>query len=231
MRFFENRESTGELLGFSIDQESVELNAYLVKEKKILAKMAKLLNRNKTYDTLSKDVDVLTQLINDCFFDENTGFYYDLKISAKALKPMQCEGKLLTERGMGPEGWSPLWAGVAQQHQAEKVVSNMMSEKHFNAVIPLPTAAFTNPAYDQGIYWRGRVWLDQFYFGIKALANYGYNQHAKALTMKLFNNAQGLVLNDPIRENYNPETGAMQGATNFSWSAAHLYMLSVEENK
>ncbi|WP_286233514.1 alpha-glucosidase [Thalassotalea sediminis] len=231
VRFFENRESTGELLGFSIDQESVELNAYLVKEKKILAKMAKLLNRNKTYDTLSKDVDVLTQLINDCFFDENTGFYYDLKISSKALKPMQCEGKLLTERGMGPEGWSPLWAGVAQQHQAEKVVSNMMSEKHFNAVIPLPTAAFTNPAYDQDIYWRGRVWLDQFYFGIKALANYGYNQHAKALTMKLFNNAQGLVLNDPIRENYNPETGAMQGATNFSWSAAHLYMLSVEENK
>jgi putative isomerase len=28
-----------------------------------------------------------------------------------------------------------------------------------------------------------------------------------------------------IRENYNPETGAVQGATNFSWSAAHLLML------
>ncbi|KAL8205077.1 UNVERIFIED_CONTAM: hypothetical protein K2H54_000133 [Gekko kuhli] len=27
------------------------------------------------------------------------------------------------------------------------------------------------------------------------------------------------------RENYNPETGAMQGASNFSWSSAHLYML------
>lgn len=28
-----------------------------------------------------------------------------------------------------------------------------------------------------------------------------------------------------IRENYNPLTGMQQGAPNFSWSAAHLYML------
>lgn len=40
-----------------------------------------------------------------------------------------------------------------------------------------------------------------------------------------FNNAEGLAGSGPIRENYNPETGAMQGASNFSWSSAHLYML------
>ncbi len=39
------------------------------------------------------------------------------------------------------------------------------------------------------------------------------------------NNAEGLAGSGPIRENYNPETGAMQGASNFSWSSAHLYML------
>ncbi|MCP5750382.1 hypothetical protein NL359_35255, partial [Klebsiella pneumoniae] len=34
-----------------------------------------------------------------------------------------------------------------------------------------------------------------------------------------------LTADGPIQENYNPLTGAQQGAPNFSWSAAHLYML------
>lgn len=229
VRFFENRDSQGQLLGFSIDQESVELNAYLVKEKKILADMAALLKKDSLKNDLLKDVNTLTRLINQCFFDQETGFYYDLQISAKTLKPLECQGKLLTHRGMGPEGWSPLWAEAASIEYANQVVATMMSEKQFNTLIPLPTAALTNPAYDKDIYWRGRVWLDQFYFGIKALNNYGFFEQANTMVKKLFNNAQGLVLNKPIRENYNPETGEMQGATNFSWSAAHLYMLSLEK--
>ncbi len=44
-------------------------------------------------------------------------------------------------------------------------------------------------------------------------------------TEQLLENAEGLSGNGAIRENYNPETGAVQGASNFSWSAAHLLML------
>jgi putative isomerase len=58
-----------------------------------------------------------------------------------------------------------------------------------------------------------------------ALKNYGYHDLAQTLSSKLYLNAQGLAENGAIRENYNPETGAEQGATNFSWSAAHLLML------
>ena len=75
------------------------------------------------------------------------------------------------------------------------------------------------------IYWRGRVWLDQVYFGLVALENYGYKKEANLLLNKLINNAENLKGNGAIRENYNPETGQVQGATNFSWSAAHLLML------
>jgi len=42
-----------------------------------------------------------------------------------------------------------------------------------------------------------------------------------------FNNTGRLAGSGPIRENYNPETGAMQGASNFSWSSAHLYICSI----
>ena len=101
----------------------------------------------------------------------------------------------------------------------------MLDENEFNTPAPLGTAAPSNPAYHPDIYWRGRVWLDQVYFGIIGLQNCGYDKEARLLINKLINNAEGLKQSESIRENYHPITGAMQGATNFSWSAAHLYLI------
>jgi len=227
--FFENTNAKGELLGFSIDQESVELNTYLSQEKALLAKMAKLLNKSSESAVYLQESTQLAKRINHCFFDDESGFYYDRQITSDLqINTTECTGKLLTKRGRGPEGWSPLWAKVAGLEQAEKVKDNMMNVDEFNTLIPLGTASKSNPAYNQDIYWRGRVWLDQLYFGLTALNNYGFTLQAKKLSGKLFKNAQGLMANGAIRENYNPETGVVQGATNFSWSAAHLLMLSRE---
>lgn len=224
--FYENRDATGQLLGFSINQESVELNTYLAHEKTLLANMADLLKKPKMANHYRKTAKVLAQRINQCFFDAETGFYYDRKIinPDESLKSA-CTGKLLTKRGRGPEGWSPLWANIADKGKAARVKDVMLNETEFNTTVPLGTAALTNPAYDENIYWRGRVWLDQVYFGLIALNNYGYRAEAKSLAEKLLTNTEGLSENGAIRENYNPETGAVQGATNFSWSAAHLLML------
>lgn len=222
--FFENRDSANQLLGFSINQESVELNTYLAHEKYLLAKMAALLGKNTLVKQYVKQADLLSKRINQCFFDEKTGFYYDRQITAKPTNE-HCSGQLLTQRGRGPEGWSPLWAGIADHDKAERVKNVMLNTNEFNSMIPLGTAALSNPAYDENIYWRGRVWLDQVYFGLIALNNYGYRNESQLLINKLLNNAEGLNKSMAIRENYNPETGNVQGATNFSWSAAHLLMM------
>ena len=161
-------------------------------------------------------------------FDESTGFYYDRQITEDDVKANACTGTLLTARGRGPEGWSPLWTGIASDAKAARVRAVMLDSNEFNTKVPLGTAALTNPAYDQNIYWRGRVWLDQFYFGVNGLRTYGYRRDAAALVNKLFANAQGLAGDRAIRENYNPETGAEQGANNFGWSSAHVYMLYTE---
>jgi putative isomerase len=228
VRFFENRSATKQLLGFSINQESVELNTYLAQEKRLLSKMASLLNKPQQAMSFQQQVSQLSTRINQCFFDQESGFYYDRAITATDkgnTEASSCSGQLLTARGRGPEGWSPLWAGIADKDKAKRVKNIMLNETEFNSVIPLGTAAKSNPAYDADIYWRGRVWLDQHYFGIMALKQYGYHQQARQLSDKLYINAKGLAENGAIRENYNPETGAVQGATNFSWSAAHLLML------
>jgi len=224
--FYENRSSADELLGFSINQESVELNTYLAHEKSLLAKMANLLNKGKLENSYQEQAKALSIKINQCFFDNNSGFYYDRQFQAgENASKHGCVGDLLVKRGRGPEGWSPLWAKIADKDKASRVKEVMLLNSEFNSKIPLGTASLSNPAYDADIYWRGRVWLDQVYFGLMALDNYGYKNEAQTLAKKLFKNAQGLSSDGAIRENYNPETGAVQGATNFSWSAAHLLML------
>lgn len=98
-----------------------------------------------------------------------------------------------------------------------------MDENKFNTFMPIPTVSKNNKKYNPIDYWRGPVWLDQALFLIEGLENYGYYQDAKIIAKKLFNNAKGLMEKEPIRENYNPETGEGLNATNFSWSAAAYY--------
>lgn len=226
VRFLNNRNNNNELVGFSINQESVELNSYLAQEKYLLANMADLLAKPNNAATLRQQADKLSQRINQCFFDTHSGFYYDRQISTKDQTDANgCSGLLLTKRGRGPEGWSPLWTGIASKPQAAAVAKKMLDPAEFNSKVPLGTAALSNPAYHPDIYWRGRVWLDQWYFGVMALQNYGYQQEANTLAASLLQQAEGLAGTAAIRENYHPQTGMMQGATNFSWSAAHLYLM------
>jgi putative isomerase len=224
--FFENKNTNDELLGFSINQESVELNTYLAHEKSLLANMAELLKNTELAKKYRSEKKIMAKRINQCFFDKKSGFYYDRSLASTLTTNSEgCTGALLTARGRGPEGWSPLWAKIADKDKAEQVKNVMLNSEEFNTTVPLGTAALSNPAYGADIYWRGRVWLDQVYFGLIALNNYGYQKEAEVLAAKLFHNAEGLSGKNSIRENYNPETGAVQGATNFSWSAAHLLML------
>jgi putative isomerase len=223
-----NGAQNSKLLGFSINQESVELNAYLAQEKRLLAKMANILDKPALASDYQKQYKTLVDKIGACFFDDETGFYYDRKINSTVDNDNICTGNLLVKRGRGPEGWSPLWAGIAPEDNAKKVKNVMLNDNEFYSFIPFGTAALSNPAYDKDIYWRGRVWLDQYYFAVMALKNYGFNKEAITAVQLLINKAEGLSENEAIRENYNPETGQVQGATNFSWSAAHLLMLLKE---
>ena len=224
VKFAENRSHDGKLLGYSLLQESVDQASYMVSDNHYLAEMATLLGKTqeaKRYQTLATK---LTDYINTCMFDANTQYFYDVRIEDKPLAN-GCAGKPIVERGKGPEGWSPLFNGAATQSHADAVVKVMLDPKEFNTFVPLGTAALTNPAFGPDIYWRGRVWVDQFWFGLKGMARYGYRDEALKMADTFFNHAKGLTADGPIQENYNPLTGAQQGAPNFSWSAAHLYML------
>ncbi|MCP5107467.1 MAG: glycoside hydrolase, partial [bacterium] len=125
----------------------------------------------------------------------------------------------------GPEGWIPLWAGAASIHQAEQVKTVICDPRKFATFIPFPTVSRDNKRFNTG-YWRGPVWLDQAYFGVRGLRNYGYDKEADMFTKQLFDRPEGLKNSrKPIRENYDPLTGRGLKANHFSWSAAHYILL------
>ena len=217
---FENKDNNGNTVGYSINQESVDLNSYLYAEKGFLKSMADILGKTEDSQKYEIEAKNVGEYIRNNMFDKETGFFYDLQINEDGS-----EKKLLVNRGKGTEGWMPLWAKVATQDEGELVKENIMDPSKFNTYMPLPTASKDNPKFDPNKYWRGPVWMDQALYGIESLQNYGFKDEAETLTKKLFDNAEGLIGDGPIRENYNPETGQGLHTKNFSWSASAYYLL------
>jgi len=204
---------------YSINTESVDLNAYLVIEKAYLSKMAAVLNLAKE-TKWQQESDELSDRIRTQFYDQKSGYYFDIDAET---------GQFLNN-ALGPEGWTPLWCEIATQSQAIEIVKHLMDTSSFNTKVPLPTISVSHPSFDPlNGYWRGPVWLDQVWFGIDGLKKYGYNQEANQLLNKVIINCEGLNKTGiSIRENYHPLTGKGLNAEHFSWSAAHLILLITE---
>ena len=204
---------------YSMNQESVDLNAYLYAEKLFMAGLAESLDIDDKTKFL-EEARVLKEQIRKQFYDSEDGWFYDTNLEGtKFIK------------GAGSEGWTALWANVASQEQANAVKTKMMDPQKFYTKVPFQTMSADHPKFDplKG-YWRGPNWFDQSYFGTKALRNYGFKEEADQATKAILAGAEGLLEKGmSIRENYHPLTGTGGHAQNFSWSAAHIIMMLLDE--
>lgn len=192
---------------WSMDQESVDLNAYLAMECKLLKKFAGLLKT--TFD----GPDYSDKVAN-YFFDKNINFFGDRRLK---------DGSFIEEPGC--EAYTPLWTQIATQAQVDSMLPMLQDTTKFSTYIPFPTIAADNPKYNPHGYWRGPIWLDQTYFAIRGLRNYGYNKLADEYTLQVFDRLNGLKEGAPIHENYGTHTGERLKAPHFSWSSSHLLMM------
>lgn len=198
---------------WSMNQESVDLNAYLALECKLLKKFAQLLNTN--FD----GPDYSNQVAN-YFFDEKANFFFDRRLE---------DGSFIEQPGC--EAYTPLWTRIATQEQVDRMLPMLQDTAKFSTYIPFPTIAADNPKYNPRGYWRGPIWLDQTYFAIRGLRNYGYHELADKYTLQVFDRLKGLKNGAPIHENYGTHTGERLKAPHFSWSSSHLLMLYEDYGK
>ncbi|MFY9597242.1 MAG: trehalase family glycosidase [Dysgonamonadaceae bacterium] len=192
---------------WSMDQESVDLNCYLVLERDLLQKFSNILGESSVEK-------INREQIANYFFDEISGFFYDKKLS---------DHSFIKEQGC--EAYSAFWTRTATQEQFNKALPVLKDKNKFSTFIPFPTAAADNPKFNPQGYWRGSIWLDQVYFAIKGIRNYGVSELADEYTKQIFDRLYGLINSDPIYENYDPYTGNGLQAPHFSWSASHLLLL------
>ena len=200
---------------WSMDQESVDLNAYLYRDAADLATVAGILGDGAQQATWRQRAATLKAKLGRRFFDPTRGYFFDVRIP---------DGTFVTT--YGPAGWIPLWAGAATPEQAKAVARVLADPRKFDTFMPFPTLAADDPRFApvKG-YWRGPVWLDQAYFAVRGLERYGLTAQADRMALRLFTHAQGLTGDGPIRETYDPLTGHGQNSRNFSWSAASCLML------
>ncbi len=218
LKVLENYDDKGRLLGYSISQESVDLNSYLYAEKGYLAQMAELQGFDTLAATWRQQAERLGERIRSEMFDAQSGFFYDRRFHGEHSRLMLTEGK-------GVEGWLPLWAGAASEAQAQQMIATQLSQSSFATKVPFPTVSADNPAFAPTRYWRGPVWLDQALFGLQGVSRYGHDELARRLAIQLVNQAEGVLTQAPIRENYDPITGDGLHCTNFSWSASVLLLI------
>ena len=216
IRFDDSEILKNEEGAYSLNQESVDLNAYLYAEKIYLSILAEAIGNLDDVAKYRALAERLKRRIQDQFYDIDDGWFYDTNLDGtKFIK------------GEGSEGWTALWAKAATQEQAKAVKNKMMNPKKFYTKVPFQTMSADHDKFDplQG-YWRGPNWLDQAYFGVKGLRNYGFDEAADKATIQIIEGAEGVLgKGKSIRENYHPLTGKGLNAKNFSWSAAHLIML------
>lgn len=123
----------------------------------------------KTYQQLKKE-------INDKYWDEEDGLYYDIAIA---------DGKCCKIKT--PASFWPMLAEIPSSRQAERMKKYLLSEKYMGGKYPWVSLSRDDRDYNNatGDYWRGGIWLPMAYMGTKALEKYGMNDLADKLAERV----------------------------------------------
>lgn len=205
---------------YSFDQESIELNSYLCAEKFYLAYMLDELGEKEKAEKFRKEGRKLRKIIQEKFFEKETGFFYDRKLGTGELVKV-----------IDISGWIPLFTGVATKEQAEMVKKNMLDPALFGTYFPFSSLNHKHPQYNPAKgYFRGQTWMNYTYFGIRGWKNYDFDKEAEKYTWLLPDKLKGLTEKGyPIRENWNSSTGEAMTAKHFGWSSAFSILLLCED--
>jgi glycogen debranching enzyme len=209
----------GEMNAFTI--EGVDLACYLVRELHAMAIIADKLGKPDDKQRFNDHAEAVVKLINNVFWDETDGFYYDRN---------EKTGQRVRVKSVA--GFTPLWAGVAPADRAARIVhEHLLNENEFWLKYPVASYAKTEPDYYQGrkdkeCNWRGSSWMPTNYLIFHGLIRYGFKEEARELSNRCFRMA---VEENPVtREFYNAETGAGLGQTEFWGFSTLAYVMPLE---
>ena len=255
-------------MGESAESGAVDVDTLLSQQKDLLGRFNSSMNnmllaQAKTLEAggLKEDAqryqlwaeDLLQAIRRHCW-DEKAGMYYsvDLNLLPYTGKPEIIFGKpfvlhegaprdypCLIQRLGSWSGFMALWAGVATEEQAERMVrENLLDENAFWAPHGIRTLAKWEKMYNlkathNPSNWQGPIWGISNYMVFSGLVKYGYDKQARQLaekTIALY--GKDLQENGVLHEYYHPESG--EGIINpgfQNWNYLVINMIAWIENR
>lgn len=189
-------------VGYPTNFESLDLNCMLVMEAKSLEAMARELGLDAEAERWKADHEKRTELINKTFWDEENGFYYNVDKTTHKFT-FRKENDLKRDEIIG---FLPLWAGIADQRQAKRLVKKLTDPEQFWRPYGVPSLSAKDPYYNARGYWNGPVWVEWDYLVMKGLLDYGYKAEAKELVNRVAKGMTTILKKDHnLWEFYSPD--------------------------
>lgn len=209
--------------------------------------LSEQLGMNDAVKLYKSEREKLVKSIREHCYDERDGFFYNVDINLREVdfsdggfyhRGMPRHWDCLIQRIDVWSGFMALWAGVATDEQAKRVVERYRDKKSFNCKSGIRTlsaqekmyrvAASNNPSC-----WLGPVWIISNYLTFRGLVKYGYTDEARELCEKTIR----LLGRDVIRfgamhEYYSPDDGEPVINLGFqNWNMLVLNMIYWYEGK
>lgn len=208
----DNQTSRSGEIGSYFD-EGVDLACYLVRELQAMAIISEKLGKTREQQEYLEHAKKLAKQINDVFWDDKDGFYYDRN---------EKTGKSI--RVKSAAAFFTLWAGVAPKDHARRLIKeHLLNPKEFWLNYPVASYARTEPEFYEGTRrgecnWEGNTWIPMNYMIFHGLIRYGFTEAAKELADRT--QQMALKKNAVTREYYDSETGQGYGMNPFwGWSS------------
>lgn len=150
-----------------------DLCAYIVLQCESLAAMARSLGKREEAAAYTAEAAALTAGVNAALWDESEGYYFDRNT---------LDGHFVRARTIA--SLLPLWAGVPDARRAAALIEHILDPGGFNTLIPLPSVAIDDPAFERDM-WRGPVWINTAFAVIEGMRRYGYDNHAADFAYRL----------------------------------------------
>jgi len=198
--------------------QDVLFNSLLYKADGDLAEIARIVGEDPSpYEELARRT---RSAIEEKLWDEERGAYVDYDL---------VDGRPVHVY-FGPNLAGPLYAGIPEQDRAKSVVDTLENEGFGladEAITPIPSYDLHGFGFSEERYWRGPVWINIDWFLMHGLEAYGYQDYAKRLRKTIIE----LCKNEDFHEYFDPFTGKGLGSILFSWSAALLLDVIMEDGE
>lgn len=157
-----------------------------------ISRLAKVAGDGATAREFEKKWKELRGIVNKYYWDDSDGCYYDIvpALSGETASVADVQASPSAWRTTGiltPASFWPMLAEIPSKAQARRMTEFALRPNKLGGEVPWVTVSRDDPDFDanDGLYWRGSMWLPTAYMGIKALEKYGFQEAADTTAEKV----------------------------------------------